>query len=38
VIAGAIVGVLMAASDNTPMPEGSLLNALSLLDDKLSNG
>jgi AcrR family transcriptional regulator len=36
VIAGAIVGVLMAASDNTPMPEGSLLSALSLLDDKLS--
>lgn len=38
VIAGAIVGVLMAASDNTPMPEGSLLAALSVLDDRLSGG
>lgn len=36
VIAGAIVGVLIAASDNTPMPEGSLLAALSVLDDRLS--
>lgn len=36
VIAGAIVGVLIAASHNTPMPEGSLAAALTILDDRLS--
>ena len=36
VIAGAIVGVLIAASHNTPMPEDSLMTALSMLDEKLS--
>lgn len=35
VIAGAIVGVLIAASDNTPMPEGSLLAALTILEERL---
>lgn len=36
VIAGSIVGVLIAASHDTPMPEDSLLTALSVLDEKLS--
>ncbi|MGK2865268.1 MAG: TetR family transcriptional regulator [Mycobacterium sp.] len=35
VIAGAIVGVLMAASDNTPMPDNALADSLSLLEQKL---
>lgn len=35
VIAGAIVGVLMAASDNTPMPDDALAVSLSLLDERL---
>lgn len=35
VIAGAIVGVLMAASHDTPMPERSLAAALTILDDRL---
>lgn len=35
VIAGAIVGVLMAASDNTPMPDDALAESLSLLEQKL---
>ena len=36
VIAGAIVGVLIAASHETPMPESSLLDALAILDNMLS--
>ncbi|MGK2855353.1 MAG: TetR family transcriptional regulator [Microbacteriaceae bacterium] len=35
VIAGAIVGVLMAASHNTPMPDNALADSLSLLEQKL---
>jgi AcrR family transcriptional regulator len=36
VVAGAIVGVLIAGSHNTPLPEHSLLDSLSILDTKLS--
>jgi AcrR family transcriptional regulator len=36
VIAGAIVGVLIAASDENPMPETSLLDALAILDARFS--
>ncbi|HYJ56303.1 MAG TPA: TetR family transcriptional regulator, partial [Mycobacterium sp.] len=36
VVAGAIVGVLIAASHNTPLPEDALLRSLSILEDKLS--
>lgn len=36
VVAGAIVGVLIAASHQTPMPEDALLEALAILDIKLS--
>jgi AcrR family transcriptional regulator len=36
VVAGAIVGVLLAASHNTPLPEDALLSALSILEAKLS--
>ncbi len=36
VIAGAIVGVLIAASDNTPLPEDALLRSLAMLDARLS--
>lgn len=36
VVAGAIVGVLIAASHETPMPEDALLEALAILDTKLS--
>jgi AcrR family transcriptional regulator len=36
VIAGAIVGVLLAASHNMPLPEGALLSSLSILGAKLS--
>ncbi|EJZ12134.1 TetR/AcrR family transcriptional regulator [Mycolicibacterium vaccae] len=35
VIAGAIVGVLIAASHNTPLPHETLLKALAILDTKL---
>ncbi|AFM17693.1 transcriptional regulator [Mycolicibacterium chubuense NBB4] len=35
VIAGAIVGVLMAASDNTPLPEDALARSLDILAEKL---
>lgn len=35
VIAGAIVGVLMAAAHNTPMPDDSLAASLAILEDKL---
>lgn len=35
VIAGAIVGVLIAASHNTPLPEDGLLRGLDVLDAKL---
>ncbi|MGW0161332.1 TetR family transcriptional regulator [Mycobacterium sp. NPDC003323] len=38
VIAGAIVGVLICASHDTPMPEDSLMAALTILDDRLSGG
>lgn len=36
VVAGAIVGVLIAASHNTPLPEEALLSSLSILEAKLS--
>jgi len=36
VIAGAIAGVLIAVSHNSPMPENELQQALSILDAKLS--
>jgi AcrR family transcriptional regulator len=36
VVAGAIVGVLIAASHETPLPETALLEALAILDTKLS--
>lgn len=36
VTAGAIVGVLIAASHNTPLPEDALLKSLAILDTKLS--
>ncbi len=36
VIAGAIVGVLLAASHNRPLPEYALLSSLSILEAKLS--
>ena len=36
VVAGAIVGVLIAASHNTPLPEDALLRSLSILEYKLS--
>jgi AcrR family transcriptional regulator len=36
VIAGSIVGVLIAVSHNTPLPGDALLTALSLLDDQTS--
>lgn len=36
VVAGAIVGVLIAASHNTPLPEDALLSSLSILEAKLS--
>ncbi|UXA20807.1 TetR/AcrR family transcriptional regulator [Mycobacterium sp. SMC-4] len=36
VLAGAIVGVLIAASHDTPLPERSLDNALAILDSRLS--
>lgn len=35
VIAGAIVGVLIAASDNTPFPEHVLMRSLEILDTKI---
>ncbi|NVN52811.1 TetR family transcriptional regulator [Mycolicibacterium hippocampi] len=35
VIAGAIVGVLIASSDNTPLPEVETLSALKVLETKL---
>ncbi|MGB3352289.1 MAG: TetR family transcriptional regulator [Mycobacterium sp.] len=35
VIAGAIVGVLIASSDNTPLPEVETLSALDVLETKL---
>ncbi|AFM15624.1 transcriptional regulator [Mycolicibacterium chubuense NBB4] len=37
VIAGAIVGVLIAAAHNTPLPENALLTMLSILDAKLAD-
>lgn len=37
VIAGAIVGVLIAASHNTPLPEDGLLSALEVLDRQMSD-
>ena len=36
VIAGAIVGVLIAASHDTPMPDDPLLRSLTVLDQRLS--
>jgi AcrR family transcriptional regulator len=36
VVAGAIVGVLIAASHDTPLPENNLLSALTVLEKKLS--
>lgn len=36
VVAGAIVGVLMAVSDDTPLPEDALMRSLDILDAKLS--
>jgi AcrR family transcriptional regulator len=36
VVAGAIVGVLIAASHDTPMPEDALLQSLAILDTKMS--